>query len=291
MKKALISGASGLLGSLVGQTLTEDGYKVTAIKHKKPTKAAHELSFLYEFSNLQGQHFDLVINLAGAPIAAKPWSEARKQVLRNSRVTFTEDLINTLVKNQITVGHFVSGSAIGYYGVTESSVDEHDPHGHDFSAQLCVDWEKAAQSANQVAEHVSFIRTGLVLSNRGGYLTPLKLTSQLGLGAVFGSGEQGQSWIHEQDWLGGLRHLIQHPTNGPINLTAPTPISQKTLIDKLSKQLKRPRWLSVPSPLFIPTGEMKTLFIEGQFVVPKRLVESGYEFKHPNIEGALSALL
>lgn len=291
MKTALITGASGLLGQLTNQSLIEQGYKTVGVKHRRATHTRLELGSLAELSQFANSKIDLVINLAGAPIAGGPWSKNRKQALLDSRVKFTTQLISTLKSHEINVGHFVSGSAIGFYGTGSDRVSEDSPVGADFSAQLCEQWEAAASDANELSDAVSFIRTGLVLSPKGGYLQPLKMTSQLGVGSVFGSGAQGQSWVHQADWLAALNFIIESKHSGAFNLTAPNPVTQRELMTSLTKALKRPLIFKIPAFALSLAGEMKTLFIDGQFVLPTRLEEAAFEFKYPTIDKALADLI
>lgn len=286
---ALITGASGLLGAAVNQHLQSLGYTTIGLQHRKWTKCTQTISDFRSLKQL-GKHLDLVVNLAGAPIAGGLWTKSRKAKLEASRIGVTYNLIHALKVQNISVSTFISGSAIGFYGTGERLCKETDSPGSDYSARLCAKWEEAAQEASTIADQVTMIRTGLVLSRRGGYLAPLLPFARLGLHMKFGNGKQGISWIHERDWINALKFIIEHNIHGPVNLTAPNPISQKGFTESLAQHTVRGITLPVLSPLLYPAGEMKTLFLDGQFVIPDRLSEAGFQFKHPHLDDALRSL-
>jgi len=287
---ALITGASGLLGHSVCELLNKDGYTTIALKHKTNTLAHHQVNTFDDLSTLT-RHFTLVINLAGAPIAGFPWTDGRKRLLRASRIDLTHQLVESLKRNEVTCDHFISGSAIGFYGPGAVSVTETAPPGDDFSAQLCQQWEAEALGASNFAQRTTVLRTGLVFSAAGGFLKPLILSTRLGVGAIMGSGGQGISWIDHTDWLGGLKHIIKQKIEGAVNLTSPAPVRHDELMKTLSTQLGRPLYFKVPEIMFSPVGEMKTLFLEGQFVLPSRLLETGYQFRFPTVRDSLAHIL
>lgn len=289
MKKALITGASGLLGQIVNKSLQQQGFETIGLSHKKRPDTHSVIASLEELDD--NQHIDLIVNLAGAPIASRPWSPSRKAQLFASRVDLTTSIVNTIQRKNIHVSLVISGSAIGYYGPGSSPVSEGSKAGDDFSAQLCSAWEMAASGFDDHCEHLSIIRTGLVLHPEKGYLAPLKLTTSLGVGAVFGDGEQGQSWIDYRDWLAAVNYIIAHSLSGVFNLTAPNPVTQRVLIDTLATTLKRPRLFRIPDFALTPAGELKTLFIDGQWVYPEQLLQHGFTFNHPELRLSLSSLL
>lgn len=287
MKTAFISGASGLLGNLVNKHLQYQGYETIGLEHK--TKPATN-KVIHNLNELNNSRLDVLINLAGAPIAGKPWTAARKTTLLDSRVGFTNALADHIKRNNITVGHCITGSAIGYYGTGVAAVDESSPAGDDFSAHLCKAWEDAAAPLSESCERLSIIRTGLVLHPAQGYLLPLKLTTLFGVGAVFGDGKQGQSWIDHRDWLAAVIFILNNQLSGIFNLTAPHPVSQQQLIDTLAKTLKRPRLMRIPKFALSPAGELKTLFIDGQWVKPEALLSNGFHFNYPELSQSLTDL-
>jgi uncharacterized protein (TIGR01777 family) len=287
---ALITGASGLLGDHLNAILKQMGYSTIGLVHKKSVKTTHSIEHIDEISTITSC-LDLIVNLAGAPIAGAPWTKKRKEKLRTSRVYFTEQLLDSLSHNNITCRHFISGSAIGYYGTKSNPQTEESEAGSDFSAQLCLDWENSANTPKLANTKTTLIRTGLVLSPNGGFLTPLKISSQVGLSAVFGNGIQGISWIDYRDWTAAILFIIENEITGSVNLTAPNSVSQKDFVNILSKVLKKPNVFRIPKIAFSPLGEMKTLFIEGQYVLPKKLLDQGYTFRYPTLESSLISML
>jgi hypothetical protein len=291
--KVLITGVTGLLGSQLARHYALQGNEVWGMVHR--TKLSSDLDRLittvHSPRELTGE-FDLAINLAGASIAGGRWSKQRKQTLRDSRIAFTNDLLGPLADQQYNIKHLISGSAIGYYGSTSETVTETASAGSDFAAHMVADWEAAAVAASDHIGKITLVRTGLVLSRQGGLLQQLALPARLGLAARLGKGRQGQSWIHQSDWLRAVDWLHQKGIEGAVNLTAPGPVSQDVFSQTLARQLKRPYWLRVPGPpLRWGMGELAGLVLEGQWVVPHRLKEAGFNFDFPDLDTALTDLL
>lgn len=290
MKSALITGASGLLGSQLSQLLIKNGYITIGLTHKKTPLTSVTINKISDLKNSDHKHLDLVINLAGAPIASKLWTKKRKQQLLDSRCATTASLIQELLSNDISVSHFISGSAIGYYGTGFAPKTESSEPGTDFSAHLCVEWERQALQAQSLANTVTILRTGLVLTSSKGYLEPLIKMASFGINPIMGKGDYYVSWIDHRDWLYAVMHIINHNLSGAFNLTAPKPIPQKEFASLLTKVLgKKPR-LHLPSFLYLPMGEMQTLLLEGQLIEPDRLLNSGFHFTYNTAEKSLSAL-
>lgn len=287
---ALITGASGLLGTWLNQHLTDQGFTTIGWRHKRLTACHFNVQTVAELAGIS-RRLELVINLAGAPIAGGLWNEDYKAKLRDSRIQFSQHLIEQLAEQSISVGHFIAGSAIGFYGTGQALKTEASNVGDDFSAKLCQDWEAVAQSAPSILQcKLSIARTGLVLAPKGSFLQPFWLTNLFGLGSVFGTGQQGISWIDYRDWLAAIEHLYRNEHEGVFNLTAPNPVSQQQFVDTLAQVKKRPRWLRIPSLLFKPLGELKTLFIDGQFVQPKALMASEFRFKFASLKQSLESV-
>lgn len=286
---ALVTGASGLLGSHLIPLLKDRGYTVIGLAHRTHPKTDIVIRRPAEIGD-HTDHLHLVINLAGLPILGRPWTASYKRRLRDSRIGLTERLINSLITQKIGCDHFISGSAIGYYGATEEPCLEDHPPGSDFSAQLCADWEKAALGAEAISNKLTLLRTGLVLTPEGGFLDPFRLPVRLGLRMIFGDGQQWLSWIDYRDWLGAVLHIVEHQTQGVFNLTAPTPVRQSAFSRALmtGRSFKVP--IPMPRPLFVPLGEMKILLIDGQKAVPAHLEAEGYRFHYPTLQGSLDNL-
>ncbi len=292
----LITGATGFIGSALVESLLSDGQEVTVLT-REPNKAYHQFEgkaaiiTLEQLSALKS--VDGVVNLAGAPIIDKRWSDARKRVIRESRVDFTRQLIEGLNKVGSKPAVFVSGSAIGFYGAREDGkvLDEASDVVAGFTHDLCRDWESAALSAaTLLGARVCLIRTGIVLG-QGGALGKMLLPFKFGLGGPIGHGEQWMSWIHLDDEVGAIRFLLENSgLEGAYNLTAPEPVTNKMFAQALGKALHRPTCLMTPSVVMkLLLGESSELLLKGQRVQPKRLLEAGFKFNYPSLQAALQA--
>ena len=237
--------------------------------------------------------FDAVINLAGAPIATR-WTDNRKKVIWDSRVTLTEKLVRqiSLVRKKPEV--LISGSAVGYYGDTGSvTVDENTESADDFGARLCFAWESTARQAEDLDVRVCTVRTGLVLSDEGGMLKQMLLPFRLGIGSRIGGGGQWMSWIHIVDHINAILQLMQGSEfSGAYNLTAPNPVSNAEFTRVLGSALHRPVFLVAPEVIIRSLlGESAYLLLGGQNAIPARLTESGFLFKFDNLNDALIDLV
>ncbi|GGX66824.1 TIGR01777 family oxidoreductase [Saccharospirillum salsuginis] len=291
--KVLITGASGLLGSALAQRYLERGHELWCWQHRRPLPealAGHVRS-VHTVEDLSG-HFDQVVNLAGASIAGGPWTSSRRNIIRESRVEFTRTLLTAAREHRYSIGHLISGSAVGYYGNNRQPVNEDAPPGTGFGAEFVSEWEAVARSFDDCIPHISLVRTGLVLSHRGGLLTPLTLPARFGLATRLGNGRQGQSWIHERDWLNAIDWIQEQTLTGPVNLTAPNPVSQDEFNATLARVLRRPYFMRMPgAPLRLALGEMASLVLEGQYVHPEKLQHSGFTFQFGYLEDALRQVL
>jgi uncharacterized protein (TIGR01777 family) len=241
-----------------------------------------------------GRAFDAVINLAGEPIVDAYWSEKRKQVLRDSRIALTEKLVHGISAAKLKPVVLLSGSAIGYYGNRgDIGLDEGAEPGSDFSADLCRAWEAAAFAAEKHNVRVCFLRTGLVLSRSGGLLGKMLLPFKLGLGARLGNGKQWMSWVHIDDYVDMLLRLLHdEQLRGPFNMTAPQPVTNAEFTRTLAGILRRPAFFIAPATLLrLAMGERAELMLEGQRVLPAKIVDAGYRFKFPTLSAALADLL
>lgn len=296
----LISGGTGFIGKALARDLIKAGHQVTVLSRtphlvaKKVSASVHAVC-LEDLHHLSSQ-VDGVINLAGEPIVDKRWSQARKQQLRDSRITYTEQLISRLADIGAKPQVFISGSAIGYYGSHADGMplSEDGPVVAGFTHELCRDWEKTAlQAEHAFGARVCQLRTGVVLGANGGALSKMMLPFRLGLGGRVGDGRQWMSWIHLQDQVAIIRYLLAHETlSGAFNATAPGAVTNAVFSETLGKVLRRPAVLPVPAFVMqLMLGEASELLLEGQRVYPTRLLEAGYRFKHPDLEGALAAVL
>jgi uncharacterized protein (TIGR01777 family) len=237
---------------------------------------------------------DAVVHLAGESIASR-WSAAQKERLYSSRVEGTRLLVNGLSSLRRRPSVLVSASAIGFYGNRgEEELDEESPAGTGFLPELCQAWEAEVAQATELGVRTVSLRTGVVLSSKGGALIKMLLPFKLGLGGPLGSGKQWMSWIHIDDMVAIHRLTIDGSSwSGRVNATAPAPVRQREFAKALGRALGRPA--AIPAPSFavkLALGEMgQRLLLEGQKVLPRRLQDSGYRFLHPELAGALSDLL
>ncbi len=238
---------------------------------------------------------DAVIHLAGAGIGDKRWTAARKQEIFDSRTKGTDLLARTLATLDRPPAVLLSGSGKDIYGARgDEKVDESTEAGTGFLADLCRAWETATEPATAAGISVAHLRTGIVLSPAGGALARQLPLFKFGLGGRFGSGRQWQSWISIDDEVGAIEHLLTAGVTGPVNLTAPEPVTNAEFTDVLARVLRRPHLPLIPSigPKALFGSELiETVLLNGQRVVPMVLTESGYVFRHPDLEGALRHLL
>jgi uncharacterized protein (TIGR01777 family) len=300
----VIAGATGVIGRALVEALRRRGDDVVALA-RDPQKAAGTLDGGVEVvgwpepklaappsAALSGA--DAVVNLLGEPIAQR-WTDTAKREIGDSRVLGTRSLVEGMraLGDDARPGTLVSQSATGFYGPTgdEALVEGAGP-GTDFLARVVVEWERAAAAAESLAR-VALTRTGVVLSARGGALAAMLPPFRLGVGGPVASGRQYVSWIHIDDAVGGLlRCLDESSLAGPVNLTAPTPVTNRELSRTLGRVLRRPAVLPVPAlALRLRYGEMAQVVTTGQRVLPARLERAGYEFRYPELESALRAVL
>jgi uncharacterized protein (TIGR01777 family) len=294
--RILMSGATGLIGTALGDSLTADGHTVIKLVRRQP--AAGEVIWNPAAGELDPKAFDgcdAVINLSGAGIGDKRWTDEYKRVLLSSRVATTELLATTMADLQHKPAVFLSGSAVGWYGDRgDERLDELSPPGDGFLSGLCEQWEAATMVAEKASIRTVHLRTGIVLSAHGGALKKQLPLFKLGLGGRFGSGHQWQSWISIDDEIGAIRHLLAADVSGAVNLTAPRPVTNIEFTATLGKVLHRPAVLPVPmvGPKLLLGSELaETLLLSSQRAVPTALLRSGYEFRHDTLEAALRAVL
>ena len=292
----VISGASGLIGSALSQRLRAEGHDVRALVRRAPK--AGEIQWDPAAGRLDPDELigvDAVVNLSGAGIGDKRWTPEYKATLLDSRLQCTTLLAETIAALEAKPSVFLSGSAIGIYGARgDEALDESSAVGSDFLAQLCVKWEVATAAAEAAGVRVAHLRTGIVLSTKGGALKKQLPLFKLGLGGKFGSGKQWQSWISIEDEVGAIAHLLTADVEGAVDLTAPTPVTNAAFTAALAKVLHRPALLPIPAfgPKLLLGGELaEALLFTGQKVLPTKLQRSGYQFLHPELGAALASLL
>jgi uncharacterized protein (TIGR01777 family) len=287
-----IAGSSGLIGSALVSALRADDHRVLRIVRRAPANADE----LYwnpeagEFDPSGLAEVDAVVNLCGVSVGGQRWSGAFKQSLRDSRITPTEVLSAAVAESPVHT--FVNASAVGFYGDTRDRVvDETAPPGTGFLADLCADWEVAAEEAEEAGTRVVLARTGLVLAPAGGVLGRLRPLFSLGLGARLGNGRQYMPWISLEDEIRALLFAIAHDElSGPINLTGPAPATNAEFTAVLGRAVNR------PTPLWLPGVALRTVLGEfadegllaGQRAIPAALERAGFEFHHNTVGEAVA---
>ena len=295
--KILITGASGLIGQALTTSLKAAGHTTVAAVRREPRRN-DEVQWNPKTGVMAASAFDgidAVVHLAGAGIGDKRWTNAYKMEILESRTLGTALLANTMASLEKKPQVFLSGSAIGIYGVRDdTALSETSEIGHGFLADVCRDWESAAAPAQAAGIRTVLLRTGIVLSPKGGALAKQLPLFKLGLGGRFGNGKQWQSWISITDEVNAIIHLLTSQLSGPVNLTAPTPVTNADFTRTLASVLSRPAIFPIPSfgPKLLLGGELaNALLFTGQRVTPDALLADGFSFTHPTLEVALRALL
>ncbi|MGW0615173.1 TIGR01777 family oxidoreductase [Streptomyces sp. NPDC002788] len=293
-----VAGASGLIGGALVRSLTADGHEVHRLVRGTP-RAAGEVRWDPESGQVDAAGLagcDAVVNVAGAGVGDRRWTDAYKQRIRDSRVNGTAALARAVAS--LDEGDrprvLVNGSAIGYYGETgDRTVDESAPAGKGFLPELCVEWEAAAAPAQEAGVRTVFTRTGLVVSREGGAWGRLFPLFRAGLGGRMGDGRQYWSFVALHDEIAAIRHLIDTDgLSGPFNITAPNPLTNREITAAMGRVLHRPTLFAVPAPVLRTVlGEMAGDVLGSARVLPTRLLESGFRFAFPEIEGAIRAAL
>lgn len=292
-----ITGATGLIGQHLCPFLTHH-HSVTVLS-RNPTKAnvllGHKINAVTNIEAVDFNNVDVVINLAGEPIVNKRWSDKQKSIIRDSRIELTKQISAAVAASNTPPHTFISGSAVGFYGrqgITPIDEENNKPH-DEFSHQLCKDWENAALAAQSTSTRVCLLRTGIVLAKKGGALSKMLPAFKLCLGGPIANGEQGMSWIHIDDMTQLILFIIKHKNmTGPINATAPNPVSSKVFSKSLGKALSRPALIPMPAlVLKLLMGEMADLLITGQYVFPQKALEHNYRFHFSDIDSALESLV
>ncbi|MDY0205423.1 MAG: TIGR01777 family oxidoreductase [Pseudomonas sp.] len=295
--RILITGGTGLIGRNLCRLWLAQGHELYVWSRRPEQVKAlcgEAVQPVAELSELNAVQLDAVINLAGAPIADRPWTKARRRLLRDSRIALTERLVSWLATLEHKPKVLISGSAVGWYGdggekvLTESSPIQKP----DFATQLCADWETAAQAAEPLGIRVVLVRTGLVLTGQGGFLSRLLPLFRLGLGGKQGSGQQWMPWVHLHDEVALIDHLLRSDdAQGPYNACAPQPVRNQDFAKTLGQHVRRPAFMAAPGfVLKLMLGDMAGLLLGGQNIRPERTQEIGFEFKYQDLTSALAEL-
>lgn len=296
--RILLTGGTGLIGRALCRLWAGQGHELV-VWSRRPQEVAGLCSGARGIARLDELAPDLpldaVVNLAGAPIADRPWTAARRRLLWDSRIGLTGQLVDWLARRPLRPGVLLSGSAVGWYGDGgERRLNEDSPAGsEDFASELCFAWEAAALRAEELGIRVVLVRTAPVLAARGGMLARLLPPFRLGLGGRMGSGRQWMPWIHLEDEVGLIDFLLHHEDcRGPYNACAPNPVRNAEFARTLGRVLHRPALLPAPAcVLRLALGEMAGLLLGGQHLQPQRTLDAGYRFRFPDLEAALADLL
>jgi uncharacterized protein (TIGR01777 family) len=296
--RILLTGGTGLIGQALCRYWQHQGHELR-VWSRNPQQVpalcsgAQGIAQLQELDGCAPQ--DAVVNLAGAPIAERPWTEARRSLLWRSRVDLTRTLVDWMGRQAKPPRVLLSGSAAGWYGDRGEQYLPEDsaPSNADFASRLCVAWEQEAERARQWGVRVALMRTAPVLASQGGILARLLPPFQLGLGGRLGSGQQWMPWIHLDDQVALIDHLLQNDAcSGPFNACAPEALRNGDFTQTLARTLHRPAVLPVPAwVLRMALGEMSVLLLGGQRLVPRSSQETGFTWRYPELSAALRHLL
>jgi len=296
--KIAVSGSSGLVGSALISSLISGGNRVRRLVRREPDRAAGDIAWDPAASRLDPadlEGVDAVVHLAGESIASGRWSEEKRKRIRDSRVGSTRLLADTIARLERPPQVLICASAVGYYGDRgQECLSEEAAAGKSFLAQVCAEWEAAAEPARAAGIRVVNLRFGVVLAPNGGALRQMLPLFRLGLGGRLGTGEQYWSWIGIDDAVGAVEHVLANASlSGPVNMTAPAPVTNREFTAVLARVLRRPAWLPAPSAaLRLALGPMADeLLLASARALPNRLLDSGYAFRHAELESALRHLL
>ena len=294
----LVTGATGFIGSRLVASLTEAGHQVIAlVRNPAKAEALHPpITLVTSLDQLPADMaIDAIVNLAGEPISNGLWTEGKRRKIVESRVNITDDVVRLIGRLERRPAVLVNGSAIGWYGLWQDQVLTESAKSHVcFSHELCDAWETAANRATEYGVRVVCLRIGLVVGTAGGLLTRMLTPFEFGLGGPMGSGNQWMSWIERDDLIRLIAHSIARPDiSGPINATAPVPVTNGTFTEELGRRLRRPAIFRIPSGLLRGlAGDLANeLLLGGQRVIPNKALSSGFVFRHETLRSALGAIL
>jgi uncharacterized protein (TIGR01777 family) len=301
--RVFVTGGTGLVGRRLVAALTGRGDEAVVLS-RRPQPARDTLG--PDVTVVEGDPMkpggwmdtaadcDAVVNLAGENIFGRRWNEAFKKLLVDSRLETTRNVATALARSGARRARvLVNASAIGYYGVHgDEELDEDSPPGDDFMAGICVEWERAASAAAAAGVRTVPVRIGVVLDRAGGALAKMTLPFKLFAGGRVGSGRQWMSWIHHEDMTGLLLLALDSAAaSGPLNATAPQPVTNREFTRALGRAMHRPAFFPTPGfMLRLGLGEVADVIVEGQRVLPRKALRLGYTFRHPSIDAALASL-
>ena len=300
--RVFITGGTGFLGQALTNKLLAEGHSVTILTRSRKLRQEYSPALSYvvgdpvqpgEWQEELAKH-EVVINLAGASIFRR-WNKESKEILRSSRIETTRNIISGLAMRKGQATTLLNGSAVGYYGFRndDQEINEAGGNGNDFLAELTRDWEAAALEAEQYDVRVIPCRIGVIIGPDGGALQKMLTAFQFGLGGPLGHGNQWFSWIYLDDLVNAFSFLIQHSEiTGPVNCTSPTPVTNREMSKTLARLLHRPMFPAAPAFLVrLVLGEFGSVLLEGQRVIPEKLVANGFSFDCPSIDSAFNNVL
>ncbi len=297
----LITGGSGLIGQALTSDLARRGHEVWVLS-RSPEEAALGSGIhlaRWDAATLRGweeqaARADAIINLAGANIGARPWTNERKRLIRDSRVNAGQAVVAALRQSEHRPRVVLQIAGVGYYGIHgDETLIEADAPGTDYLARVAADWEASTTPVADFGVRQVILRTGVVLARKGGVLAPFVLQNRLFAGGPLGSGRQWISWIHIQDLVSAFNFFLERDdAAGVFNVTSPNPVTNAEFGRTVSRVMRRPFWLPASAfALRLVLGEMSTLVLDGQRVLPKRLLEMGFQFEFGDLQKALENLL
>ena len=299
--KILITGGTGFVGTQLTSRFIQEGNEVTILTRslKRSGEIPRGISYLQGDPTQKGpwqeaiKNHDAVVNLAGASIFER-WTEEHKRAIRESRINTTRNIVEGIMSDRGKQMTLFSTSAVGYYGFHgDEEITEESPAGTDWLARVAVEWEREALKAREKGARVVITRFGIVMGEKGGALGQMIPLFRKFIGGPIGSGKQWFSWVHIKDLAEAFAFLMKHPEiSGPLNVCAPNPVRNKDLARALGKVLHRPSFMPAPGFMIkLVLGEFGSVILEGQRVIPKRLLENGYVFQYPDIEKALQKIV
>ncbi len=301
--KIVCTGGTGFIGAGLIPALTMQGHTVVLLTRRQPGRPSPpDARVRGVFWNgrdggawageIEGA--GAVINFAGEPLDQKRWTPAQKALIRESRVNATRAVVTAIAGASRRPAVLINASAVGYYGDTgDAPVTEKSPPGSGFLAETCIRWEAEAWTAEKHGVRTVALRAGPALGNRGGALPKMVLAYRLYAGGPLGSGQQRFPWVHRDDLVSVVAHILADSSySGPINVAAPEAVTNRQFCEALGRVLRRPCWLPVPEAVLkVALGEMASMVLEGQYVIPARLQELGFTFRFPELVPALGDIL